>query len=83
MRVPIAVTNARAKKQNHMIQQRAIAIWRIAQLFQILGKQRDVIALNFRAFLHLFRVALMVGERMVRLGHTEHMVLGFSRMPAA
>ena len=38
---------------------------------EIFGKQRDVIALNFGAFRHFLRVALVMGERMVRLGNAD------------
>ena len=71
MRVPVAVADARSKKKDHMIQQRAIPIRCIAQLSEILGKQLDVMPLDARAFLHLHRIILMMRERMMPFGHAD------------
>ena len=65
--MPVAIADARAKEKDHVIEQRAIAIRRVAQFFQILGKQLDVMPLNAGAFFHLHRVVLVVRDGMVRL----------------
>jgi membrane protease YdiL (CAAX protease family) len=44
VRVPVAVADARTKKQDYVILQRAVTIWSLTQFVQILGKQPDVMS---------------------------------------
>ena len=50
-----------------MVEQRPVAVRRLAQLLQIVGEQLDVVRLNRRALLELRRIVLVMRQVMVRL----------------
>ena len=70
-RVPLAVGNARAVQDRHVIQKRAVAVGRRPKLRQILREQLRVIAIDLRHVRDELRSVVVVRQRMVRFGHAD------------
>ena len=64
-----AVRNARAIQNRHVIQERAVAVGRRAELRQVLREQLDVITVDPGHALHQLGNKVVVRQRMVRFGH--------------
>ena len=63
----VAVADARSVQNDHVVEQRAIAVGSVAQLLQIVREEFQMVLLNPGALLHLDRIVLMVRQRMMRL----------------
>ena len=70
-RVPVAVGDARAVQDRHVVEQRAVAVRRRLQLGQVLREQLRVIAVDLRHLLDQLGNVVVVRQRMVRLGHAD------------
>ena len=67
----VAVADAAAVENHHVIEQRSVAVRRVPQLLQVVGEQLHVVLLNLDALLHLHRVVLVMRHRVMRLGHAD------------
>src|SRR5690348_263763 len=66
VRMPIAVADTTAEQQDRVIEQRAVAVRSGSEFFEVSRKQRHMIGLDLCALIHLFRLVLMMRQRMMR-----------------
>src|SRR5262245_64758647 len=71
MCMTVAVADARAIQNDHVVEQRAIAVGSVAQLLQIIREEFQMVLLNLSALLHLDRIVLMMRQRMMRLRNAD------------
>src|SRR5678815_895180 len=67
----VAVADARSIQNDHVVEQRAIAVGSVAQLLQIIREEFQMVLLNLGALLHLDRIVLMMRQRMMRLRNAD------------
>ena len=64
----VAIAHAAAPEYNRVIQKVAIAVGAFPQLLEKISQRFDVIRIQFRVILHLFRIVAVVRHRVMRLG---------------
>ena len=69
--VDIRIAHAAAIENHRMIEQRTVAVPRGLQFFQVVGKQRNMERIDLCHLGELLRIAAVVRQRMMRLGHAD------------
>ena len=70
-RVPVAVAEAAAVEQRHVVEQRAVAVGRRLEPVQEVREQRRVVGVDAGQLVQLVGVVLVVRRGVVRLGHPD------------
>src|SRR5579871_968719 len=70
-RMGVAVGNAGAEHHGHVVQQRAVAVLRVTHLFEKISEHSDVVGVDLGNLRHLLGLAVVVRNRVVRVGNTD------------